>query len=191
MVNEFTHRAVVLQPGVGVELTARRRHARHQLADGAGELSLIEAQLDQFSVQPNGAHGLERHMFNCHRARTQHFHAIDINRVEIGGLNRTIGINARLGVHHQRAKTLCGLFPLWIQLRRQQISLARDDLFDALRQRRPLLARHLEVAPEVSEGPLAHPVGGAQRLDQAVGVVGLAGAAALDSGASYEHWRTL
>jgi len=76
---------------------------------------------------------------------------------------------------------------LRIQVRGKQLLLTVQQLLDALRQCRPLLLRYIEMSSEVHQGALTDALVGADRLDQAIGVIGLAAAPAFDGGASNVH----
>ena len=90
-------------------------------------------------------------------------------------------------MHYPGAEALSEHFPLHIESVGHEFALPANEMLDALRERGPLLARDLEVAPEIEHGTLVHALLDAHRLDQAMGVVGLARGARFDGSAPDVH----
>ena len=126
-------------------------------------------------------------MLDRHAARTHQIHRLHIHALIIGRRGALPLLATGPGSDQHRAIALGGVLPLPIQTHRQQRPLAADDLLDALSERRPLVAGDLEMAPQVQQRELTHAVIAAHRLHQAIGVVGLPGAATLDAGAPDVH----
>ena len=185
-IDQFPQRAALLQPVVGGQLAARRHHARDQRADGRGALRAVEAQRRQLPIQADLAQRRQGHMLHRHAARAHDLHCTDIDAVIIP--RRTARIMAT-GTRPDdlRGIVLGGLLPTRIQVRHKQFRLPADQGLDALRQRRPLRLRHLEMAPEVEQRALAHPAAFADRLHQPIREIRLPAAPALDRGAADVH----
>ena len=154
-------------------LTARRHHACDNRADRGTPLRAAQAQMFELFVQTDLAQRFQRYMLNADAARAQHVKAVHIHRVIVRRRGGFI-VASRSGVDHPRAITLRERFPARVQIRGHQITLSADQVFDTLRQCRPLLTRNVEVASEIDQGTLAHAALGAHRLHHAVGVVRLA-----------------
>ena len=104
---------------------------------------------------------------------------------------RAAFIHAGPGADQLRRVALRRLFPLRIQIRGHQILLSANQVLDTLHQSAPLRARYVEVSTQVQQRTLAYPPALANRLHQAIGVVGLARLPALDRGTADIHGATV
>jgi hypothetical protein len=193
VVQQFPKATALLQPLVGRELAARLHHAPDNGPNGGAQLVTIEPQLHQLAIQPQPPQCLQRHMLGPHATRADDVHPCQVHPLVVALRRRgVLPHNHRAAAADNARRNLLGhRLPLRIQAVGDQIQLPPQQRLDALGQRRPLGARHLEVAPEIEHRVLAHARPRAYRLDQAVGVIGLARFPALDGGAADKHGRTL
>ncbi len=191
VVDQLAQRALVLQPAEGGKLAAGSGHARDQGGDGRRPLRPVEAQGFELPIQPDLAQRRQGHMLDRHAAWTQQLKAVDIDRVIIRPGARAAFIHAGPGADQLRRIALRRLFPLRIQIRGHQILLSANQVLDTLHQSAPLRARYVEVPTQVQQRALAYPPALADRLHQAVGVVGLARLSALDRGTADIHVATV
>jgi len=174
---------------MGGKLTARHRHASDDGGNRNGPLRAVEAQGLELPIQPDLAQCLQGDVLDGHTPGSHQFQTIDIAALVITGLCRSALIQASPSANDLRGIALRRLFPVRLQVRRHPLVLARNELLDALCQRRPLLARHLEMPSQVEQCPLANALLGANRFHQPKGVVRLTGASALDGALADESVR--
>ena len=128
-------------------------------------------------------------MLHRHATRAHHLQAVYINSLVIGLGRGSAFVELRFRPNNPGTVALRGGLPLLIQFHGDQIPLATDQLLDTLGQWRPLLAGDVEMASQIEQSTLAHLALDTNRLHQAIGVIGLPGAPALDAGSADVHDR--
>jgi hypothetical protein len=180
---------VVFQPLIGGALAAGGGHAPDQRPERRGRLCGAEPQLFELALQPKLPDRLQRHLLDAGAARTHDVDTGDIHRLIVR--RRRCGLLTRAGMDDMGRVALRQRLLARRQRRHRERLLRTDQLLDALRQQRPPRARHLKVPPQVQQRVLTHPIGGAHRLHQAIGVIGLPATPALDRGATNVHSATV
>ncbi len=194
VVQQLPKATALLQPLVSRQFAARLHHAPDDGPDGGAQLVAIETQLHQLAIQPQPPQRRQRDMLGPDATRSNDLHPCQVHPLVVALRRRGIILrsNHRAAATDNAGRILLGhRLPLGIQAIGEQIQLAPQQRLDALGQRRPLRSRHLELAPQIEHRVLVHPRPRAYRLDQAVGVIGLARCPALDGGAADIHGRIL
>ena len=164
--------------------------------DGPDDDRPLRARQPQVLEQPDKrhlGHGPQPHRLHPHAARAAQLQRVHVHRLHIGrrcrrGASRCRG---RLPRQQQRGQPLRLTFDPLGANPSEQSTLAAKQLLQPRTQCRPVILVRRKMTAQVQQGRLADLAAHAHGLDQAVGMVGLAGGAVTGLGAADVHAHTL